>query len=279
MGHSTIEAGDGRAAVLTNVDDTLFGSGYIGWGSAPRLAVVNEAAGVIDADVASWTLKMRADRPSTNAGLMEATNGGTLSIFDTSVDNVGGKIEATGGGLVYINDLADISGGSIYAGAGSTVYEFGNSTVSGAVLSTAQTGVLSLEFNCTVTTTGVVVNAGTTELGMGGGSGSTMIIDKDVTLTGAGTISLGASTIEGASSASVLTNIDNTIAGTGELGSGHMDLINRAAGVIEADGAPFTIDTGDRTITNGGIIEAGTRSQCFRAGSGNLDRGISGVSA
>ena len=57
---------------LANVDNTIDGSGYISG------TLTNAASGVIDANVCGQTLSVASGDSLTNAGLLEATNGGTL---------------------------------------------------------------------------------------------------------------------------------------------------------------------------------------------------------
>ncbi|MGI9169497.1 MAG: hypothetical protein ACR2FH_04875 [Caulobacteraceae bacterium] len=85
-----------------------------------------------------------------------------------------------------------------------------------------------------------------------------LIFDGNTTLTGGGTVECMATTITGTAKAVVLTNVDNTITGYGAVGNGALTLINQANGVIDAnlDGLTLTIDTGAKTITNAGLIEA-----------------------
>jgi len=67
-----------------------------------------------------------------------------------------------------------------------------------------------------------------------------------------------------------LDNVDNFIFGSGEIGSGtvpdgeavigSLDLINAAAGIIEASGGTLTVNTGN-AITNSGLLEASAGSK------------------
>ena len=74
-------AGTGSTAVLTNVDNTISGAGQIGSGDG-TLTLVNEAHGTIDANVSGGELTIDTGAAIVNAGLFEATNGGTLLIDD-----------------------------------------------------------------------------------------------------------------------------------------------------------------------------------------------------
>ena len=82
--------------------------------------------------------------------------------------------------------------------------------------------------------------------------------------------------IVGTTSASTLTNVDNTISGAGQIGSGdgNLTLINAAHGTIDANisGATLTLDTG-HTIANDGLLEA------TNGGTLQIDDAVSGGSA
>ena len=63
--------------------------------------------------------------------------------------------------------------------------------------------------------------------------------------------------IAGTSRPIVLTNVDNTISGAGQLGSGQLTLINKASGTIIATGThELVIDTGSSTFSNAGLVQA-----------------------
>jgi len=57
------------------------------------LALVNQAGGTINANASGYSLILNGGGLITNAGLLEATNGGVLQIQDT-VANQGGNITA-----------------------------------------------------------------------------------------------------------------------------------------------------------------------------------------
>src|SRR5205823_5889865 len=64
------------------------------------------------------------------------------------------------------------------------------------------------------------------------------------------------------SGSGTLTNVDNLIHGSGNLGNGQITLINQAGGIIKEDSQPatLTINTGSHTIINAGLIEASPAS-------------------
>jgi hypothetical protein len=91
-------------------------------------------------------------------------------------------------------------------------------------------------------------------------SGSTLLVSThDVDLTGSGDTRLTGGLIEGATSASTLTNDSRLIYGTGDIGGGRMTLVNQSGAEIESSGASaLTLNTGASTIDNAGKIEAVT---------------------
>ena len=102
--------GNGSSAspdTLENVNNTIEGAGTIGTGDG-KLALENDTAGIIDANVANHTLTIDTGNDITNAGLLEATGGGTLQINDP-VNNSGGTIEVDS---TVASSTVDIASGS-----------------------------------------------------------------------------------------------------------------------------------------------------------------------
>ena len=109
---------------------------------------------------------------------------------------------------------------------------------------------------------GTIGNTGTIVLNSSGDHTELQIIGDGVTLEGGGQLTLSdssANTIVGTGPNDTLTNVDNTISGAGEIGSGDgtLTLVNEAHGTIEANdaGGTLTLETGT-TITNNGVLEA-----------------------
>ena len=107
---------------------------------------------------------------------------------------------------------------------------------------------------------GTIDNTGTIALNSTGDQTELQIVGDGVTLEGGGQVTLsGAAVIIGTGAAAVLTNVDNTMSGAGQIGSGDgtLTLINETHGTIDANvaGGTFTLETGT-TITNNGVLEA-----------------------
>ena len=90
---------NGSAVTLTNVDNTISGAGTIG--DRTYLTLVNQHDGTVDANICGATLAIDTSNTVTNAGTLEATNGGTLQIAD--VVNNSNVIAAYAGSTVYIS--------------------------------------------------------------------------------------------------------------------------------------------------------------------------------
>jgi fibronectin-binding autotransporter adhesin len=125
-------------------------------------------------------------------------------------------------------------------------------------LTLGSTSVLNFNDGTSLTIGGTTMtNGGGITLSSAGDATSLIIGSSAVTLTGGGTVTLGnnsANFIYGAAGADVLTNANNTIQGSGNIGAGQMGLINQ--GTINANNpTPLTIWTNSGT-TNTGTLEA-----------------------
>ena len=115
---------NGSAVTLTNVDNTISGVGTIG--DRQYLTLVNEHDGTIDANISGSTLTIDTSNTVTNAGTLEATNGGILQIDDV-VDN-SGNVGTLDGHVQIDGDVTNEGTGQIGAGNSGTL-TFGAVTV------------------------------------------------------------------------------------------------------------------------------------------------------
>jgi len=97
---------------VTNVDNTVTGTGTFG-------VAVNAAAGVIEADDGQFLFIGQSEAATIdNAGILRATNGALLSVFEGGLDNQG-LIEAVGTDSVFFGGDAILNGVSgVLAGDG-----------------------------------------------------------------------------------------------------------------------------------------------------------------
>ena len=88
------DAGD--FGTLTNADNTIAGAGNIGEATRGPLTFINDD--VVDADIPKGILYLDTTSVvETNAGTLEATNGGTVVIYGSIISNTAsGLIEAVG---------------------------------------------------------------------------------------------------------------------------------------------------------------------------------------
>jgi FecR protein len=106
--------GTGSAGNLENVNGVIVGYGQIG-GGAP-LKLVNDASGIVDADVANLALVLEPTLTVSNAGILEATDGGILDLLGGGSNS--GAIQAEANSTVLISGSVENSGGIIAAGIG-----------------------------------------------------------------------------------------------------------------------------------------------------------------
>ena len=230
-----IIVGANADATLTNVDNTISGAGQIGTGDG-NLTLVNEAAGTIDANIAGGILTLDTGNTIVNAGLLEATNGGTLDVQDGTIDNIGtgadgimvdgsstlrvdtATLDFTGGGDVSLasgsqiienadSPLLTVNGGSlpaldldnvdnIISGAGT----IGNS--GDGLLTLTNSGTIDANVSgeaLTINTGNAITNTGTLEASNGG----TLLIDDAVNNSGAGTALVEGGIVDFASTTNV----------------------------------------------------------------------------
>jgi hypothetical protein len=269
---------DATAHLFINENNTIAGSGYIGRTTLP-VSVTNEAAGTIDAtgginfyQTASGTLR--------NAGLLEATGSGSLLVVGGTIDNTGGTLLANGttitlegvalsggtgsvistpnGGeiLFYNTDSWGTSSQPVNITAGDTIAVAGTLNILSSALHNAGTIMLGDPDALANTSFDLVLNAATTTLD--GGGTIELVPNISIFVVNDNEV-IGATTTP-----AVLENVDNTIAGSGDLGSttNPLALINDVGGIIDASsygGSALTINT--VTLRNAGLLESTGRRQ------------------
>ena len=251
----------GSGATLSNVNNTIAGAGFIGFGG--NLALVN--SGTINANTVS-TLFLNAS--TINAGKLEATaSGGTLLVIST-VSNTGtGTILASGTGAhVQLDGGATISGGKLQTQAGGEI-DVGFATLSGATI--ASGSIVDIKDGGTLALAGRIANSGLISA-LGSSFSTNLAISGAVVLSGGGKVSLSPSAnnhIVSAGSGATLSNVNNTIAGAGFIGN--LALVN--SGTINAN----TVAT---LFLNASTINAGKLEATVSGGTLLLGANISNTS-
>jgi hypothetical protein len=248
------------ASTLTNVDNTIAGGGQIGAG---HLTLVNETAGIINANSATGLVLNVGSAAVTNSGLIEATGAGGLIIQNSTVnDGSGGTLQAGNGSSVSLQNANIIGGTLSVSGTGFFQTTDINSLLNGQTKAVTNKGVLNINNNTALTLQGSIVNStsGTIALNSGGNFTDLIVDVTGATLSGGGHVTMsnnGNNRIYGNTAATVLTNVDNIISGGGQLGAAQLTLVNQTKGVIDGTTpTTLTVDTGANTITNAGTIQA-----------------------
>jgi hypothetical protein len=249
--------GSDAATTLTNQGVTIRGSGQLG---ANLLRIVNHH--IVEAHQSNPLIIDPGSNGVTNDGIFRAVSGGLLRLQNGVFTNF------TNGGTLLE--------GQIQAQDGSVV-EITGSTVTGGLLSTVNTGVIrgsgtatladlklttasKYEVNNATTTNlfGTFTNQGTLLMNSAGNATHLAIDSGGVTLSGGGVISMTnttANVISGATTTTTLTNSNNTIRGSGQLGANSLQLTN--ASLVEANQSnPLIVDPSGSGVTNTGTLRA-----------------------
>lgn len=289
--NNRIYGADGSAETLNNVNNTIQGSGNIGYN---QMTLINGKLGIIDANQSpgaamsgkSGQLIIEANGGATNNGTLEAsvgigqTVGGDLFILNTTVDQTGGgKIQALGtltiGSTVDLQNTV-IRGGSLITSKGPSIIEVVSgqiATLDGSVptKSVKVAGTLNLLNNAALYLDGAISTTGGS-INLNGGVNYTdlRINSAVVTLSGLGKINLDNSVnnrIYANAGFQQLVNVDNTIQGAGSFGvNTALQVLNQTKGIVNANlVSALTLDT-TGGVQNTGLIESATTV----AGAGGL---------
>jgi len=268
-GGGTINFNLGRfiqGATVTNVNNLIQGktdaaSGGLGNG---QTTIINQANGVIEANLSGQPFLVYPGGVGglTNAGLMQASNGGILKVLAGSsvpVTNTGGTIQAlTGSEVQLFTSSPGITGGILTTSGTGVIRVAASTTV--YLTDLTNSGTFIANDNTTTHLTGTINNTGIISLNPTVNSAD-ILPHGTVTLTGGGTVNMtiGSRFVLGA-----LTNVNNLIQGettgdSGGFGNGQTTIVNQAAGVIDANisGKPFLVYPGGvGGLTNAGLMQA-----------------------
>jgi len=249
----------GGDQLLTNVNNTLEGFGVIGFNG---LEVVNQ--GTINANVSASTLTVN---PSvfTNQGLLEATSGGILALNGSTINNRAGTIQVNGAtsSVQFVNSVT-IQGGTLAGVSGGvlTVPNGNSITLDGSALGALTiAGTYAVGNSSNTNLLGTINNTGTIQVNATGNNTFLTMVGP-VSLTGGGTVTLskggnGTAALETAGGSQTLTNVSNTLQGTGVVGWNGLDLVNQAGGIINANmPSTGTLLVNTPITTNQGLLEA-----------------------
>ena len=240
---------------LVNVNNTISGAGNLGHG---QMTLVNQVAGVINAVGGNALVIDTGSETFVNAGIVEATGQGGLTIQSATVNNTGGTIKANAASLVTFASV-DVIGGTVIGIGTGAIRASGTDEFDGRASAIILAGAIDVLDGSNLQLEGAVANGGAISVGSVG-STTVLTMLANTTLSGGGSIVLSDNVnnyVQGAAASDRLVNVDNTISGAGNLGHGQMTLVNEAAGVINAVGAnALIINTSGQTATNLGLMEA-----------------------
>ena len=281
-GPSAQIGGDGYGRTLIN-QATIEGAGVIGSNTGAlyqNLSLNN--TGTIDADAMGDTLSIQGTGATfTNDGLLEATQGGILTLATSApVANSSGFITASGAGSTVIIDT-QVQGGVLTTSGGGVM-----ETGTGAYLNGVVSGPITLSNASTYTagTSGLTAAVGTLDLGTGAGPGATLALTGqlqlnggDLTFAGPGVVVMSGGAQIGGDGYGRTLNNGVTIEGTGVIGSNvgalYQGLSLNNYGTIDADvsGSTLSIQSTGSTMTNSNLLEATGGGTLNLAASAPLD--------
>ena len=258
LGNNTLDRilGATGSATLTNVNNTIEGGGTLGDG---ELALINQ--GTINANHSTPLTIEPSAGGVTNTGTLEATAGGTLTLYGnpytsgSTFTNTDGTIQSTGtDSVVNLTSNATINGGTLTTASGDIMQNPGNNVTLGGV-TVGMGSTFTGQDNSITTLEGTITNQGTIALNAVG-NGTNLVISGNVNLTGGGTVALGNNTLDrilGSTGSATLTNVDNTIEGGGTLGDGYLAVFDNQGTVLASQSTPLTVNV--TSITNEGTYQ------------------------
>jgi hypothetical protein len=171
---------------------------------------------------------------------------------DVAAIDAAGTYTVTTSANETVQSLDTAAGATLAVGSG-TAFTVANGTGPGV-----NAGTVTVSDNADFDFAGTFHNTGKIKLNAGN-IGTSLVVLGSGTLSGGGKVILSDNAnnaIFGTSPSDTLTNLDNVIAGAGELDQ--MTLVNGAKGVIDATGKLNTLRlaTGSSPVSNAGILEA-----------------------
>ncbi len=255
---ANLDTADG--VTLTNAaDHTIRGRGHV------RAALGNE--GLVSADVTGSVLHL-LDNNKSNAGTMEARNGGRLYLGGfTLAQAPAGRVLADGG-TVSLRGNATIAGGHVdganggvmevwYSGDGGNTFQDVTVDVGGYVYIEAHNSTTDSRLYLTGTS---LVNEGTIRVADPSETGGCYVLaNSDVTISGSGAIILDryhsseVANLDTAAGVTLTNGTGHTIRGQGHI---HAALVNE--GALVSDVSTLSVNPQAPGITNTGTMQVNT---------------------
>jgi hypothetical protein len=253
----------GSGGMTLNNNSTIQGAGTIGTAGVALTSLNNNAGSIINANQSAGLM---LGGPILNNGLLEATNGATLTLSGNNIANSGGQISAIGTGSIVQVNGATINGGTLTGTGGGSFNNAGTTTFTGTIaingpfnvgnntsLNLSTTGgpvTLNIAGSLNVDSTG-----NNTDLSLNGTTGV-------VNLNGSGSLALGNNAANRiyANNAGMTLNNNATIQGAGQIGEVGQGFRLINGGTIEA-ALPTKLSIGPSVVlTNNGTFSVSTGS-------------------
>ncbi|MGA9145569.1 MAG: PEP-CTERM sorting domain-containing protein, partial [Candidatus Acidiferrales bacterium] len=254
----------------------------------------NESGAFLTNDLSSTiendhSMANEAGATLTNSGRINGSgifvNFGTVDNFgqlSTVLFNLGGTINNTGGSI-RLGDGSDIVGGSlggpggnvILSGTGATATLDGSNSIGFGALTIK--GTYTGDVETTTNVLGTINNLGNIQVNGGGSLDTHLSLLGNTTLQGGGTVTLadlggpGQLLIRTGAGGATLTNVDNTIQGTGQFFG--VTIVNQSGGTFLAGpGQTLSLDIPEAGtgLVNAGLLEA-TNGGALFVGNSSLD--------
>ncbi|MBS0643701.1 MAG: hypothetical protein JSS43_27890 [Proteobacteria bacterium] len=259
--------GQSASNTLINVNNIISGAGALGSG---QMTLINQAAGVIKADQdatyfgTGQLVVNTASNLMTNAGTMMATATGGLRLYNTTIGNAGGTIAAFGADTHVDLDTAWILSGTLVTTGGGVIQVVSNAVLDGITNGPIlNLGTVLVNDQTRLDLAGTINNVGSILLDQQsiGGATDLRLVAQNVVLQGGGQVLMSNNSLNriyATDSTIQLVNVNNTIAGAGQLGANlALTLINQATGLINANQATaLAVGTNGRLATNLGLMES-----------------------
>ena len=187
-----------KSGTLDNFNDTIKANGdgaSIGIDDQ-SLTFINKSGGTVDADGndssndnGNVSIALDTGNTVTNDGILEATNGGTLLIENSTLANTG-NVQAGAGSQVDLSN-ATISGGTVSTAANGLIVGSGASAIDNATI--INNGELEIGGTFTASSGATISGSGNVVIANGGVADFLDAFNQAVTFVGAGTLELAQS--------------------------------------------------------------------------------------
>ncbi|MEM7146989.1 MAG: choice-of-anchor D domain-containing protein [Verrucomicrobiota bacterium] len=254
---------DGGTKRLTLNNQTIQGTGNVG---GDTIAITVDANGEINANVNGGLLLVDpsnlapddgGDVGLTNNGLIQATSGGTLAVGGGPTTN-NNLIQADGANsAVQLNSTASITGGTLQSINGGVVQTA--TGINASLDSVTLDGLFNIRDNTDLNLSNTITNNGEIAFVSTGNAVEIRLQTDEVILTGGGTITMdssnGPAAIQDDGGVERLTLNNQTIQGTGNVGSNSIAVTLDANGEINANvnGGLLLVDPSSAVPDDGGV--------------------------